>query len=82
MRTGLEYHVEVRRDDTRAILRLLPTVHVADGALVRGAIIAEMAEQSAVIALVVTVFFAGNVRGTQLAVEQVGVLSGPFRVTT
>ena len=71
-----------RRDDARAVLRLLPTVRVADGAFVRGAIIAEMAEQSAVIALVVTVFFAGDVRGTQLAVEQVGVLSGPFRVAT
>ena len=69
-----------RRDDPRAGLRFLPTVRVADGALVRGAIIAEMAEQSAVIALVVAVFFAGNVRGTQLAVKQVGILSGPFRV--
>ena len=69
-----------RRDDAWTILRLLPTVRVADGALVRGAIIAEMAEQSAVIALVVAVFFAGDVRGTQLAVEQVGVLSGPLRV--
>jgi len=50
-----------RRDDARTILRLLPTVRIADGALVRGAIIAEMAEQSAVIALVVTVLFAGDV---------------------
>jgi len=50
-----------RRDDARTILRLLPTVRVADGALVRGAIIAEMAEQSAVIALVVAVFFARDV---------------------
>ena len=80
MRTGLEYHVEVRRDDTRAVLRLLPTVRVADGTLVRGAIIADMAKQSAVIALIVTVFFAGDVRGAQLAVKQVWVLSGPLRV--
>ena len=50
-----------RRDDARTILRLLPTVRIADGALVRGAIIAEMAEQSAVIALVVTVLFSGVV---------------------
>jgi len=69
-----------RRDDLWAVLRFLPTVRVADGALVRRAIIVEMAEQSAVIALVVTVFFAGDVRRVQLAVEQVGVLSGPFRV--
>jgi len=69
-----------RRDDPRTVLRFLPTVRVTDGAVVRGAVIAEMAEQSAVIALVVTVFFAGDVRGTQLAIEQVGVLSGPFQV--
>ena len=50
-----------RRDDAWAVLRLLPTVRVADGAFVRRTIIAEMAEQSAVIALVVTVFFAGDV---------------------
>jgi len=69
-----------RRDDPRAGLRFLPTVRVADGALVRGAIIAEMAEQSAVIALVVAVFFARDVRGIELAVEQVRILSGPFRI--
>ena len=49
-----------RRDDTRAVLRLLSAVRVADGTFVRRAIIAEMAEQSAVIALVVTVLFAGD----------------------
>ena len=69
-----------RRDDPRAGLRFLPTVRVADGTLVRGAVIAEMAEQSAVIALVMTVFFAGDVRGTELAIEQVGVLFGPLRI--
>ena len=69
-----------RRDDAWAVLWLLSTVLVTDGALVRRAIIAEMAEQSAVIALVVTVFFAGDVRGVQLAVKQVRVLSSPFWV--
>jgi len=69
-----------RRDDAWAVLRLLSTVLITDGAFVCRAIIAEMAEQSAVIALVVTVFFVGNVRGVQLAVTQVRVLSGPFQV--
>ena len=50
-----------RRDDAWAVLRLLSAVRVADGAFIRGAIIVEMAKQSAVIALVVTVFFAGDV---------------------
>jgi len=69
-----------RRDDARAVLWLLTAVRVADGALVCGAIIVEMAEQSAVIALVVAIFFVGDVRGARLAVKQVGVLSGPFRI--
>ena len=69
-----------RRDDPRAGLRFLPTVRVTDGAPIRGAVIAEMAEQSAVIALVVTVFFAGDVRGIELAIEQVGILFGPFQI--